>query len=107
MRAARNFARNLQSRSLLPLGAAPSIDLYGSLAETGRGHGTAVGIMLGLMGEATGTVVPSSISRIMADIRSTKPLSLWCAHDIAINPAKAVSYPHRPLVDPPTGLRLL
>src|SRR3546814_20806015 len=72
MRAARNFARNLQSRSLLPQVAALSIDLYGSLAETGRGHGTDVGIMLGLMGEAPDTVVPSSISRLMETIRSTK-----------------------------------
>src|SRR3546814_18775796 len=105
MRAARNFARNLQSRSLLPQVAALSIDLYGSLAETGRGHGTDVGIMLGLMGEAPDTVVPSSISRLMETIRSTKQLSLWGAHAIAFNPDKAFSYRIRPMVEHPNGMR--
>src|SRR3546814_8877604 len=105
MRAARNCARNLQSRSLLPQVAALSIDLYGSLAETGRGHGTDVGFMLGLMGEAPDTVVPSSISRLMETIRSTKQLSLWGAHDIAFNPDKAFSYRIRPMVEHPNGMR--
>src|SRR3546814_15932642 len=89
MRAARNFARNLQYRSLLPQVAALSIDLYGSLAETGRGHGTDVGIMMGLMGEAPDTVVPSSISSLMETIGSTKNISLWGAHDMVLNHEKA------------------
>src|SRR3546814_13633773 len=61
--------------------------------------------MLGLMGEAPDTVVPSSISRLMETIRSTKQLSLWGAHDIAFNPDKAFSYRIRPMVEHPNGMR--
>ncbi|MGB3288481.1 MAG: L-serine ammonia-lyase [Burkholderiaceae bacterium] len=105
MRAARNFARTLQSRQLLPGVAALSVDLYGSLAETGRGHGTDMGIILGLMGEAPDTVEPAGIPRLMAQVQADKRLRLWGAHDIAFDPAKAFSYRIRPMVEHPNGMR--
>ena len=64
MRAARNFARNLHERNLLPQVVSLHVDLYGSLAETGRGHGTDMGIMLGLQGYSPDTVIPSQIAEI-------------------------------------------
>src|SRR5690606_10956432 len=76
MRAARNFVRNLRDRKLLDRTASLSIDLYGSLAETGRGHATDVGIMLGLMGHAPDTVEPSGIGPLIAGVRETGSLSV-------------------------------
>ncbi len=105
MRAARNFARALQAGNLLPRVAALTVDLYGSLAETGRGHGTDMGIMLGLMGEAPDTVVPASISHRMEQVRAAKQLRLWGSHDIAFDPDKAFSYRIRPMVEHPNGMR--
>ncbi|HWK70171.1 MAG TPA: L-serine ammonia-lyase [Burkholderiaceae bacterium] len=105
MRAARNFARTLLSRELLPRVAAVSVDLYGSLAETGRGHGTDMGITLGLMGEAPDTVVPANIPRLMEQVQASKRLRLWGSHDIAFDPDKAFSYRIRPMAEHPNGMR--
>jgi len=71
MRAARNFARNLQARGLLERTTGLAVELHGSLAETGPGHRTDMGIMLGLMGEAPDTVDPAAISRLMDEAQAT------------------------------------
>lgn len=105
MRAARNFARNLQSRGLLDEVVALTVDLYGSLAETGRGHGTDVGIMLGLSGESPDTVVPSDIGILIDHIKTSKELKLWGARTIGFDPDSAFSYRIRPMVEHPNGMR--
>lgn len=105
MRAARNFVRNLRDRKLLDRTASLSIDLYGSLAETGRGHATDVGIMLGLMGHAPDTVEPSGIGPLIAGVRETGSLSVAGVHPIAFNPERAFSYRIRPLSEHPNGMR--
>jgi L-serine dehydratase len=40
------------------------IDLYGSLAKTGKGHGTDIAVQMGLMGELPETFDTSSLSTI-------------------------------------------
>ncbi|WP_197376128.1 L-serine ammonia-lyase [Mycolicibacterium baixiangningiae] len=50
MRAANRFAATLRDRHLLDRLADVRIDLYGSLAATGAGHGTMSAILLGLEG---------------------------------------------------------
>src|SRR3546814_2322663 len=89
MRAARSFARNLQSRGLLAGVQTLTVDLYGSLAETGRGHGTDIGIMLGLSGSAPDTVVPEDIEATIEQIKSTGQLKLWGEHGIAFEDRKS------------------
>lgn len=105
MRAARNFARNLESRNLLGRVAALTIDLYGSLAETGRGHGTDMGIMLGLSGHAPDTIVPAEIPALIERIHTDRKLKLWGIHDIHFDPATAFSFRIRPMVEHPNGMR--
>ncbi|NYT64936.1 L-serine ammonia-lyase [Alcaligenaceae bacterium] len=105
MRAARNFARNLHERRLLPQVATLKVDLYGSLAETGRGHGTDMGIMLGLQGYAPDTVIPSEIASIMEKVRAAQQLLLWDQHAITFNPDKNFSFRIRPLSEHPNGMR--
>jgi L-serine dehydratase len=58
MRAARAFALELKDRGLLGRTAQIHTDLYGSLALTGRGHGTDTAILMGLAGEQPETVDP-------------------------------------------------
>ncbi|HSY70432.1 MAG TPA: serine dehydratase beta chain, partial [Edaphobacter sp.] len=59
MRAALRFARELAAKNLLEKTERINVDLYGSLALTGIGHGTDRAILLGLLGEAPDTVDPA------------------------------------------------
>src|SRR5690606_37446931 len=105
MRAARNFARNLQAQGLLDQVATLDVALYGSLAETGRGHGTDMGIMLGLMGASPDTVEPSDIARLIDQVKTTRKLDLWGTRAIAFHPDQAFSYRIKPMVELPNGMR--
>src|SRR6185437_541746 len=60
MRAAYLFATGLEAEGKLAAAARVQVDLYGSLALTGRGHGTPRGLLLGLSGEKPDTVDPSA-----------------------------------------------
>lgn len=105
MRAARNFARSLQQAGQLTQVRALRVELYGSLAATGRGHGTDRGIMLGLMGEAPDTVDPDRIGGLIDGVRQARELRLWNSHPIAFDPDKDFSYHLKPMTEHPNGMR--
>lgn len=107
MRAARNFARNLDARGLLDQVAGLSIHLYGSLAETGAGHRTDMGIMLGLMGEAPDTVDPAAIGELIGGVARDHRLALWNHHAIAFDPKTVFSGRVQPLPEHPNGMRFI
>lgn len=56
MKAAKRFVDNLSARKLIGRTVHVKVDLYGSLALTGIGHGTLKAIVLGLMGLTAETV---------------------------------------------------
>ncbi len=58
------------------------VELYGSLALTGRGHGTPRGVLLGLCGEKPDTVDPGSIGPRVAEILERSQLPLAGGHTI-------------------------
>lgn len=58
MRAARQYILNLEKAGLLPKVALVKVDLYGSLALTGKGHATDIAIMLGLEGKRQKESIP-------------------------------------------------
>ncbi len=62
MRAALRFAEALQDENLLDRVDTLSVDLYGSLGATGKGHGTNKAILLGLEGESPDQIDPDCIS---------------------------------------------
>lgn len=105
MRAARNFVRNLHDRGLLEQVVGLSIQLYGSLAETGPGHRTDMGIMLGLMGEAPDTVDPAMINEKIDMVEASSQLLLGGSHPIRFAPKEAFSYRIKPMVEHPNGMR--
>jgi L-serine dehydratase len=76
MRAALRFTRELAGKNLLEQTARVNVDLYGSLALTGIGHGTDRAILLGLLGEAPDTVDPATVEGKIAAIRSKGSLAL-------------------------------
>ena len=79
MRAASRFVRQLQADGLAPRVAGLRCDLYGSLAATGKGHGTDSAILLGFLGEEPETVVIDSVPEKLAAIRAGKLLTPWGA----------------------------
>ncbi len=72
MRAAKRFADLLDAEGVRTLTARIRVELYGSLALTGKGHGTDRAILLGLAGEAPDLVEPSEVDGLVARIRETK-----------------------------------
>ncbi|MBB3167833.1 L-serine ammonia-lyase [Simiduia aestuariiviva] len=53
-----------------------TVDLFGSLAMTGEGHGTDTAVLLGLAGKAPATVAVDEIEPLLSAIRSNQQLSL-------------------------------
>ncbi len=61
------------------------IDLYGSLALTGKGHGTDGAVLLGLSGETPDQVDPDVAVKLVAEIRVSKFLRLAREKQIAFD----------------------
>jgi L-serine dehydratase len=99
MRAARTFVRGLDEAGLLENTRSLRIELFGSLALTGRGHGTDRAVLLGFMGEDPETVDPETIPQRVAEISETHRLLLAGKHTIAFDPASAIVF-HRDTVLP-------
>src|SRR5580704_4917730 len=76
MRSAGDFVAMLGARSALISVRRVQVELYGSLALTGKGHGTDRAILLGLCGEVPDRVDPESIEPRLAAIRSIHSLPL-------------------------------
>lgn len=83
MRAAREFAATLQGDDLLNQVATVRVELYGSLALTGRGHGTDRAVLLGLLGEVPDEVDPETIQEKIHAIRQSQQLRLLGVHDVS------------------------
>jgi L-serine dehydratase len=85
MRAAREFALSLERSGSLQNVVRVAVDLYGSLALTGRGHGTDRAVVLGLQGELPEQVDPATIEEIMDAARETRLLRLLSNHEIVFD----------------------
>ncbi len=75
-RAAQKFTAACRERGVFGRIRRVQIDLYGSLAKTGRGHGTDVAVMLGLAGEDPETCDTSLIDAKVDAIKSANRLRL-------------------------------
>ena len=81
--------------------------LLGSLAFTGRGHGTDRAILLGLSGERAAEIEPAAIAGILSDIAQTGKLRLGGQHPIAFDAARDLVFDVKtPSPGHPNGLRL-
>ena len=86
MRAAARFGeRWLEEKGVLDRVARVRAELYGSLAMTGRGHGTDKAVLLGFEGHHPDTVDADLIPDILARIRATGRLALLGKHEIAFD----------------------
>lgn len=82
MRAARRFLLAATQHIALTQIDHLVVELYGSLALTGKGHGTDKAILMGLTGETPESVEPSTIPERLATIRSEQKLALLGQHPI-------------------------
>src|SRR5688500_18141113 len=76
MRAAAVFAEELRASGVLERVASLRVDLYGSLAATGHGHGTMTAILLGLEGFHPELILPEEVESRLASIAETGTLRL-------------------------------
>ena len=76
MRAAAVFAEELKASGDLDKVASLRVDLYGSLAATGHGHGTMTAILLGLEGFHPELILPDEVEERLAAIAETGKLQL-------------------------------
>lgn len=82
MKAARAFIAQLQENATLVQVKRIQTELFGSLAFTGKGHGTDNAILAGLEGNAPGTVNPDNIKPGALKIIETQKIRLFDTHDI-------------------------
>ena len=85
MRAARQFLLDLENRGLLTRTRQVVTQLYGSLALTGKGHGTDRAILLGLEGETPDGIDPDSIEARLQKIRGSQRIRLLGKHEISFD----------------------
>jgi L-serine dehydratase len=84
------------------------VSLYGSLAKTGRGHGTDVAVMLGLMGADPVHFPVDQVTTTIQAIRSNQELLLNGSHRIFFNPSTSILFHmDESLPFHPNGLRFL
>lgn len=82
MRAAKTFADLLKEQALLEKTKSVKVELYGSLALTGKGHGTDIAILLGLEAQTPEGVDPSYVQPRVASIRQQQRIQLDGIHPI-------------------------
>jgi L-serine dehydratase len=108
MRSALAFVRQLAKRE--EFGHAITVDLYGSLALTGIGHGTDRAIQMGLLEESPDTVDLDTIDARLEALRTTHELKLLGEHQLRFDPATDLRF-HRDQMYPdgvathPNGMR--
>ncbi|HCN91014.1 MAG TPA: L-serine ammonia-lyase [Oxalobacteraceae bacterium] len=106
MRAARQFAQELEAAGHVAQLASVTVDLYGSLALTGKGHGTDRAVLLGLMGEQPETVDVDRIDAYVADVRQNGEILLLSRHRLPFNEAQHLLFHKmRTLPQHPNGMR--
>jgi L-serine dehydratase len=92
MKAAAAFVEGLAARRALDATASVAIDLYGSLAFTGKGHAVDKAVILGLSGEKPATIDPDQADRIFIETRATKSLRLAGRRGIVFDPETAIRF---------------
>jgi len=91
-RAAERFVNELAANNMLPDAHRVEVDLYGSLALTGKGHGTDIAVLLGLNGEDPVTIDPMEVKNIPQRIQQSHQLYLGGKTKIEFIPEKDIRF---------------
>ncbi len=91
-RAAQMFTKTLEDKNMLNQVQAIEVLLYGSLAKTGVGHGTAIAVQLGLSGDDPVTFDVENIDAKIADIKNMGRILLAGRHEINFTPTDDIEF---------------
>jgi len=106
MRAARLFALALQRDGLLAHTVSVTCELYGSLGATGKGHGSDVAVMLGLLGHAPDTVDVDAVPSLIAQVRAEQSLNVLGQHRITfVEKDHVLMYRREAMAEHPNGMK--
>ena len=80
-------------------------DLYGSLAATGKGHGTGTAITFGIMGEMPDTIEVSTMDSRLAELEESQQLTLPSGKSVHFSEKEHIDYKRlKPLPLHPNGM---
>ena len=82
MTASCRFIREVQERGLLAKVARVTVDLYGSLALTGKGHATDIAVTLGLAGWLPAEADPDAAAKLIEEVRANGKLTLAASQSV-------------------------
>lgn len=107
-RAALACVENIRAKTSLKEVEEITVLLYGSLAKTGKGHGTDIAVMLGLCGEDPITIDVNSINAKIKAIEVSGKLLLGNEDTISFNPMQGIHFLMHDCLDfHPNGLSFL
>ena len=91
-RAAMRLVQSVQEKYALTDIVSVQVLLYGSLAKTGKGHGTDIAVQMGLLYEDPVTTDVEQIVPRMQQIQQSNQLLMGGIHAIPFNPATAIQF---------------
>ena len=91
-RAAQRFVHTLVEKDQLDAVTSLKVLLYGSLAKTGKGHGTDIAVQLGLSGDDPVTFAVNDIDAKMNDIATMKIILLGSKHEVDFDPREDIEF---------------
>jgi L-serine dehydratase len=95
MKAAFRFTKLLEEQDLLSKVSHVKTELYGSLGQTGKGHGTGKAVILGLAGYEPDTIDPEIIDVFLNQVNTEQRISLLGQHDISFPKQNAIVFHRR------------
>ncbi len=95
MRAAKLFVEHLHEQNLLAQVDRVICELFGSLGQTGIGHGTGKAVILGLSGESPEDINVDDIDRILQQVVSSEKITLNKDKQVNFPKSNAIIYHRR------------
>lgn len=106
MRAARRFILEAEAKGFFNKADKIVVDLYGSLALTGKGHATDLAIMLGLEGQTPEGIDPEKVKEYIVDIRRRGSLNILGRYQVPFAESSHLRFNgHYALPFHPNGMR--
>ena len=94
MKAAHLFVQHLSETNHIDQVTRVKCELFGSLGQTGIGHGTGKAVILGLCGEQPETIPVDSIDNILEQVVNTQTITLNKTHNVSFPKKDGIIY-HR------------
>jgi L-serine dehydratase len=86
----------MAAAAALPTGARLTVTLHGSLAFTGKGHGTDRAVILGLAGERPDALDPDRVDGVLAGMAANRRIALAGGGAVAFDPGRDVVFDFGP-----------